>query len=110
MELINAVAIERFAAEGVRFVHLGHTPFIVDPVEPAGGHRLLAWLLRLIGRRGQFLYPARRQHDYKMKWGPDLVEREYLALERPSLRAVWALLVVTRSWPPWRHRVPEEAR
>jgi lysylphosphatidylglycerol synthetase-like protein (DUF2156 family) len=102
MELLNAFAAERFAAEGARFLHFGFTPFIVDPVEPSGGHRGLAWLVRLIGRRGRLVYPARSQHDYKMKWAPDVLEREHLALERVSAGALWALLVVTRSvpWPP----------
>jgi lysylphosphatidylglycerol synthetase-like protein (DUF2156 family) len=100
MELVNAVALARFTAEGARFLHFGHTPFIVDAVEPAGGHAGLARALRLLGRY-PVVYPARGQVDYKLKWAPDIVERESIAFEHVNLSAVWSLLVVTRSvpWP-----------
>ena len=100
MELINATALARFTAEGARFLHLGLTPFIVDPVEPPGGHAGLAWTLRFLGRHS-FVYPAKSQVGYKLKWAPDVVERESIAFEKVSLAAVWALLVVTRCvpWP-----------
>jgi lysylphosphatidylglycerol synthetase-like protein (DUF2156 family) len=99
MELTNAEAMGRFTAEGARFLHFGLTPFVVDPHEPPGGHRGLAWLLRLIGRRGRFVYPALSQREYKMKWAPDVIEREYIAFEKLAPGALWALLSVTRSLP-----------
>jgi lysylphosphatidylglycerol synthetase-like protein (DUF2156 family) len=100
MELVNATAIARFTAEGALFLHFGLTPFVVDPVEPEGGHAGLARALRLLGRY-PVVYPAQGQVDYKLKWAPDVVERESVAFERVSLSAVWSLLVVTRSvpWP-----------
>jgi lysylphosphatidylglycerol synthetase-like protein (DUF2156 family) len=100
MELINATALERFAAEGHGFLHFGLTPFIVDPVEPAGGGRMLARVLRFLGRL-RFVYPTQSQVDYKLKWAPDLVERESIAFERVTFGALWALLVATGAlrWP-----------
>jgi lysylphosphatidylglycerol synthetase-like protein (DUF2156 family) len=106
MELINATALERFAAEGVRFLHFGLTPFIVDPVEPPQGSPTLGRVLRFLSRR-RFVYPTRSQVEYKLKWAPDLVERESIAFERPTLGAIWALLIATGSLPwPRRRRPP----
>jgi hypothetical protein len=34
---------------------------------------------------------------YKLKWGPTVIEPEYLACRPLSLRAIWDLLVLTRS-------------
>lgn len=97
MELCNAAAIERFQAEGVKYLHFGFTPFIVDP-EPARWasglvHRLIRWLHSY----GQKLYPADSQAAYKLKWGTDFVEREYLAVRPVSFRAAFDLLLLTRS-------------
>lgn len=99
-ELINAVAIERFRAEGCAFLHFGLTPFVVDPTEPSGGSPWLGRILRWLGRR-EFVYPTRSQLDYKLKWAPDFVEREWIAFERVSPGAFWSLLVATGTvpWP-----------
>ena len=97
MELINAHALERMRAEGVAVLHFGFTPFIVGDAEPSGASRLAAWLIRELGRRGGMLYPARSQACYKLKWGPDIVEREYLAARPLSIRGVIDLLRLTRS-------------
>jgi lysylphosphatidylglycerol synthetase-like protein (DUF2156 family) len=97
MELVNAVALERLRAEGAAFLHFGFTPFVVDEVEPAGGSRIFAGAVRLVGRFGGAIYPARAQLQYKLKWAPDVIEREYVAMRPLSLRAVWDLLRVTRS-------------
>jgi len=97
MELLNATAVERMRAEGVRFLHFGFTPFIVDPAEGDAGSRIAAWAVRALGRWGGAIYPARSQARYKEKWGPDLVEREYLAARPLGLRAVLDLLRVTRT-------------
>ena len=43
------------------------------------------------------LYPARSQACYKLNWGPDIVEREYLAARPLSVRAIIDLLRLTRS-------------
>jgi hypothetical protein len=56
----------------------------------------MAWLLRLLWRRGEFIYPARSQVQYKLKWAPDYVEPELVAARPLSLRAVADLLPLTR--------------
>jgi lysylphosphatidylglycerol synthetase-like protein (DUF2156 family) len=98
MELVNATAVERFASEGVAFLHFGLTPFIVDAEEPTGGSRALARVLRFLGRQ-RCVYPTQSQVDYKLKWAPDLVERESIAFERVTSGAVLALLVATGALP-----------
>jgi lysylphosphatidylglycerol synthetase-like protein (DUF2156 family) len=105
MELINAVAIARFQAESVPFLHFGLTPFVVEAGLRAD-HWLVPRLVRLIGRWGSAVYPARTQVQYKQKWAPDVVEPEFIAFERVSFGALWALLLVTRSFvPPWRRAI-----
>jgi lysylphosphatidylglycerol synthetase-like protein (DUF2156 family) len=97
MELCNATAIERFTAEGVAFLHFGFTPFVVGEHEPPGANRVAAWAVRQLYRHGRLVYPAESQAQYKLKWGPDVLEREYLAARPLSLRAVLDLLILTRS-------------
>jgi lysylphosphatidylglycerol synthetase-like protein (DUF2156 family) len=97
MELCNAAAIERFREEGARRLHFGLTPFVVDEREPPGGSRWLAWMIRALYRWGAAIYPARSQAAYKLKWAPDIVEREYVAARPVSLRAVIDFLRLTRS-------------
>ncbi|MBM4255108.1 MAG: DUF2156 domain-containing protein [Deltaproteobacteria bacterium] len=97
MELCNAHAIERFVAEGVRYLHFGFTPFITDGVKEPHGSRLVTTLVHLLGTYGSAVYPAQRQVQYKLKWGPDFVEREFLACRPLSLRAIIDLLILTRS-------------
>lgn len=97
MELCNATAIERFKQEGVQYLHFGFTPFIVDP-QPAGcANRLVHWVITNLRKYGQKLYPADSQEAYKLKWGADVIRREYLAVRRVSPRAVFDLLSLTRS-------------
>ena len=97
MELCNAFAMERLKAEGVEHLHLGFTPFIVDDHEPPGGDRLFAWIVRKLRRYGSAIYPAESQERYKMKWGMDFVDREFLAARPLTLRAILDLLILTRS-------------
>ena len=97
MELCNAAAIERFQEEGARWLHFGFTPFVVDEREPPSGNRLLGWLIRALHRWGAALYPAQSQAAYKLKWAPDLIEREYVAARPLSARAVFDFLRLTRS-------------
>lgn len=98
MELCNAHAIDRLRAEGVPYLHFGFTPFVVPDVPlPAGGSRLLARLITLLARHGSFVYPAHSQADYKRKWGPDVIDAEYVAARPLSVRAIWDLLQLTRS-------------
>ncbi len=97
MELCNSVAMERLRADGATYLHFGFTPFVTSGEEPQGANRLLAWLIRKLARYGQFIYPAQTQVDYKMKWGPDLIEPELVAVRPLSIRAIWDLLILTRS-------------
>lgn len=100
MELCNHTAIERFRGEGAEWLHFGFTPFLVPegaPPELPQASGLAAWVLRLLGRWGGSIYPAQDQVRYKQKWAPDLVETEWLAFRPLSLRAIWDLLVLTRS-------------
>ena len=97
MELCNAHAIERMIAEGVEYLHFGFTPFMTDGREHPGASKLASWLVRQLRRHGGALYPAERQARYKLKWAPDVVEREYLAARPISLRAILDLMILTRS-------------
>ena len=96
MELCNAFAIRRFTEEGIAYLHFGFTPFIVDDRRRSGENRVLATIVRLIGKYGSAIYPALDQVRYKQKWAPDIVEREYLAYDRLSVRALVDVLRVTQ--------------
>lgn len=97
MELCNAFAMKRLREEGLQYLHFGFTPFIVDEREPRGGNPFFAWGIRKLRRYGAGIYPAESQAGYKMKWGIDLIEREYIAARPLSWRALWDLLTLTRS-------------
>ena len=97
MELCNACAIERMISEGIEFLHFGFTPFITDGMEFPGANRMVAWAIRQLRKYGGFVYPAESQAQYKLKWGPDIVEPEYLAARPMSIRSVIDLLILTRS-------------
>lgn len=96
MELCNAFAIRRFIEEGVPYLHFGFTPFIVDERPRSAESRVLAGIVRLIGKYGSAIYPALDQVRYKQKWAPDIVEREYLAYNHFSLRTLIDVLRVTQ--------------
>jgi lysylphosphatidylglycerol synthetase-like protein (DUF2156 family) len=97
MELCNATAIERFKQEGIQYLHFGFTPFIVDP-QPAGrANRLVHWAINWLRKHGQKFYPCDSQEAYKLKWGADCIQREYLAVRPITPRAVFDLLSLTRS-------------
>jgi lysylphosphatidylglycerol synthetase-like protein (DUF2156 family) len=103
IELIFVTALERMREEGVRWLHLGLTPFvgIEDGLRErsveSGAVRLL---VAQIGERGRLLYPARTQEAFKMKWAPTLVEPEYIAFEGgPAIGAVVGLMRLTRTIP-----------
>lgn len=97
LELINAHAIEQMTAAGVPHLHFGFTPFVVDGSEPPGASRWAAWAVRALYRHGGALYPAATQAQYKLKWMPDVIEREYIAARPLSVRAILDLLLLTRS-------------
>jgi lysylphosphatidylglycerol synthetase-like protein (DUF2156 family) len=97
LEFCNAYALDRFREEGIAHLHFGFTPFIVDGEPRPGSSRLLHWLVLQLRRYGQAIYPSESQASYKMKWGPDIVEREYVAARPFSLRAVIDLVLLTRA-------------
>ena len=97
MELCNAEAIVRLKAEGIKYLHFGFTPFIIDGVEGKTSSPLFNRFVQWLRRYGQKIYPADSQAAYKMKWGTDIMEREYVAARPISLRAVFDLLLLTRS-------------
>ncbi|PYQ13516.1 MAG: hypothetical protein DMF80_14670 [Acidobacteria bacterium] len=98
MELINLTAIERFQSEGVRYLNFGLTPF-VGVSDVLGSHsRVVAWVVRLLERHGEAIYPAMSQVAYKQKWSPQIIEPEYFAFQgRFRLGCLWQLLRLTRS-------------
>jgi len=97
LELCNAFALERFMAEGVDYLHFGFTPFIVEPEPGPGASRILHWLVVQLRRYGQVIYPADSQASYKLKWGPDILEQEYVAARPLGPRAILDLLMLTRA-------------
>jgi phosphatidylglycerol lysyltransferase len=97
MELCNFHAIEKMQSEGVAHLHFGFTPFVTDGPEPEGANRVMAWLVKMLRAHGSAIYPAESQASYKLKWGPTIVESEYIAGRPISLRAAFDLLMLTRS-------------
>jgi len=97
MELCNVFAMERFIAEEVAHLHFGFTPFVVDDERRPFEKPLLAWVVRMLGKYGKSIYPAQSQVKYKLKWAPDIVQREFIACRSLSLRAILDLLILTRS-------------
>ena len=97
MELCNAEAIARLRAEGVKYLHFGFTPFITNGAEGESASPLITRIIQWLRKHGQRIYPADSQAAYKMKWGTDVIEHEYVAARPISLRAVFDLLLLTRS-------------
>ncbi len=97
MELCNVTAIERFKSEGVGYLHFGFTPLVIDEAPESFAHRWLHRLLVLLRKHGQRLYSADSQVAYKLKWGTDIIEREYLAVRPLSLRSAYDFLQLTRA-------------
>ena len=101
IELLFTTALERMQSEGCPWLHLGLTPFagLADEHEIAGASsRFVRFAVRQIASRGQALYPAASQEDFKLKWSPQVVEPEYVAFDRRvSAGAVLHLLRLTRT-------------
>ena len=94
MELLNSTAIERFTGEGAEWLHFGFTPFVgLEPsLEMPGASSAVTRVLRFLGERGERVYPAAAQLEYKEKWAPHVVLPEYIAFQgrvRPG--ALWRL-------------------
>ncbi|GCB51450.1 bifunctional lysylphosphatidylglycerol flippase/synthetase MprF [Streptomyces sp. NL15-2K] len=100
MEALNATAMERFVADGADWLHFGFTPFtgLDDQHELPDASRTFTRFARLLADRGQAIYPAASQLEYKEKWAPHAVLPEYIAfLGRPRIGAVWRLLRATNA-------------
>ncbi|PAZ09971.1 hypothetical protein CLM62_43630 [Streptomyces sp. SA15] len=100
MEALNATAMERFVGDGADWLHFGFTPFtgLDDAHELPGASRRFTRFARLLADRGQAIYPAASQLEYKEKWAPHAVLPEYIAfLGRPRIGAVWRLLRATNA-------------
>lgn len=97
MELCNAEAIERFKAEGAQFLHFGFTPFLIDEQVTAQASRWVHRLIQILRKYGKKFYPVDSQVAYKLKWGAEVVEREYVAARPISFRTVFDLVALTRS-------------
>lgn len=101
MELINSIAFERFKAEGIRYLHFGFTPCVglsdaADDVPERS--KALSWIIRKIHEHGAAIYPAQSQVEYKLKWGPQIIEPEYIAFQGSfRLGHAWSLLRLTRA-------------
>lgn len=98
IELINFAALQAFTEEGAEWLHLGLTPFAGLGTEPANASAVLGRMVRLIAERGTFVYPARSQQAFKLKWAPHVIEPEYVAFRggpRPS--PLWQLFRITNA-------------
>ncbi|MFG2127156.1 bifunctional lysylphosphatidylglycerol flippase/synthetase MprF [Streptomyces sp. NPDC048751] len=98
IELINHTALETFAEEKAEWLHLGLTPFAGLGAEPTTANPLLTRMVKLIAERGAFVYPARTQQAFKLKWAPHVIEPEYVAFRggpRPS--SLWQLFRITNA-------------
>jgi lysylphosphatidylglycerol synthetase-like protein (DUF2156 family) len=100
MELVIHTAIDRFRAEGVGYLHFGLTPFsgLDEGHELPGRSRAAARIVGLLAAHGKHIYPAADQVAYKEKWGPDLIQPEYVAFsDGVTAGAVWSLLRLTNA-------------
>ncbi|MGE5201098.1 MAG: phosphatidylglycerol lysyltransferase domain-containing protein [Acidobacteriota bacterium] len=97
METIIAEALGKLKREVAAFLHLGFAPFIFSGEEYPAANRTVAWLGRMLRRHGKAVYPAESQLAYKLKWRPEVIDREFIAARPLSLRAVFDLLRLTRS-------------
>ena len=100
LELIVVRAIEAFQAERASYLHFGFTPFTsLSPTHGVpGASRVAACILRFLAKHGSAIHPAASQLAYKEKWGPDLMQPEYIAFQGGiSLRRLWNLMRVTNA-------------
>ena len=98
LELVVVTAVDRFGSEGASHLHFGFTPFtsLSSEHEVPGASRVATRLVRFLADHGSLVYPASDQLAYKEKWGPDLVQPEYIGFQHGiSPRPLWNLLRVT---------------
>ena len=103
IELIFVTALEELRERGAEWLHLGLTPFVGLDEEfelPAARSALITYLGRQLAEHGEFVYPARSQEAFKLKWAPSAIEPEYIAFQGgPSMRATLGLLRLTKVIP-----------
>lgn len=100
MEAVNAAAMARLAEDGAQWLHFGFTPFtgLAPEHELPRCSPLFGRVVRLLAERGERIYPAATQLEYKAKWAPHAVLPEYIAfLGGPGIGAVWQLLRATNA-------------
>lgn len=101
IELIFTTALDRIRDEESRWLHLGFTPFVgLAPEHELEGStsRAFSVVVEQLAKRGEKIYPARTQAEFKMKWAPQVIEPEYLAFEGgPSIGAVLQIMRLTRT-------------
>ena len=89
IEHIFFEAAQQLAAGGAAWMHLGLTPFVGLETEHdlGGANPMLDKLVRWIGGNAAWLYPSAGQVAFKLKWRPQLVTPEYIAVPgTPRLR------------------------
>ncbi len=100
MELVIHTAVERFRGEGAGHLHFGLTPFsgLREDHELPQRSPMAARMVNFLAAHGRHVYPAADQVAYKEKWGPDLVQPEYVGFSRGvTPGAVWSLLRLTNA-------------
>lgn len=101
VELIFSTVVEKLRHEQCHWLHLGLTPFVGlgDEHELAyGSSPLVRKLVRALSEHGHAIYPASAQLAFKAKWGPRVIEPEYVAFQQSaSLPGVWHLMRLTRA-------------
>ncbi len=101
VELVFSTVAETLRSADCRWLHLGLTPFVglADEHELEGSASpTVRMLVRALSEHGQAIYPAAAQLAFKKKWGPQLVEPEYVAFQRPpSPQDVWHLMRLIRA-------------
>jgi lysylphosphatidylglycerol synthetase-like protein (DUF2156 family) len=100
IETVFAQAAEAFASEGAGWLHLGFTPFagLDDAHELPVRSKVGCRVIRTVSAHGQAIYPAKAQESFKLKWGPQQVEPEYIAFDgKLSLSSVIQLLLLTKA-------------
>ncbi len=70
---------------------------MIDREESKAGSWWINRMIQLLRKYGSKVYPADSQAAYKQKWGTDVMEREYVAIQPFGFRAVYDLLNLTRS-------------
>ncbi len=98
MEAINSHAIEHMRALNAPWLHFGFTPFtnLDDSHRLPTASRATTRICRLLADRGDRVYPAKSQLEYKLKWYPTAVLPEYFAFDGGvSPHSLWSVVRVT---------------